>query len=335
MKSKYYSSNQQHPTEIKVLQKSLDATLNHVQHIFNSNACLQYKTKEFISNYYKILIKSNINNDVILKNVWLFNEPESAFRTKYQILQKYKIDINENIELLKIPLDVYSFYNNYMMGTADKKYVEKVRFMSKKLKVPEIKICELLHRNSYVRQMTFSKLYKLLPMLLKFGVKEEHIVNDPVVFQYEIDRIRKKFLIFKGRIKPDNIRMWMLRLSDKDLERICNYHLRIKSESVKNNFEDLCKILECDEKTVTTMFKKQPRLRNSNVIKVKEKIELLQNYGYSNSMIVNYPKILLFAYDTLKTRIELLKSANIDATVSCLAQSNKQMQLYINKKLNS
>ncbi|XP_031635754.1 transcription termination factor, mitochondrial-like [Contarinia nasturtii] len=251
-----------------------------------------------------------VSLEILTGNSIILTMPLEQLQQKMHILNDMDPrHIDDFLPLICVDKTELEKFKKTLEGQELYEYSENpIYYFSERLKVQPSIISSNFAKNPIIFLRDPQMLQRKLDMLLAFNVEPNSILNSPLTFRMNLNKIENRLNELKTN-SIESISSWMLTCTVSQLNTIIKRHAEQKDllDDCSNAIEYLAKHLDWDRKTTQKALKSCPTLVKCNIIKIQKHLDFLLNEThFTKEDITSYPRVFNNSLETLRVRFNEL-----------------------------
>ncbi|XP_055301881.1 transcription termination factor, mitochondrial-like [Sitodiplosis mosellana] len=190
-----------------------------------------------------------------------------------------------------------------------------IYYFSERLKVPPSVVASHFAKSPSIFFRSPKMLNQKLDMLLACGVELNSILNSPLTFRMNLNKMENLLMELKSR-STEPISSWMLTCPEAQLNTMIERQEKQREllNGCGNAIDYIGKRLNWDEKTKISALKSCPALAKCNMTKIRQQLDFLLNEThFTEDDISSYPRVFTNSLKKLRTRMNELATVKYKA----------------------
>ncbi|XP_059149031.1 uncharacterized protein LOC131936142 [Physella acuta] len=179
----------------------------------------------------------------------------------------------------------------------------------------------IIARHPFLKTTSTPVIEEKVDLLMSYDFPLSMIRNNPRPLVSTYEELNRRLQLFEAKsLLSDNLAKSMEDLYsylaydekkfDTVYEDLC-VELDELESCTTNSSKNLAEVFECSQKDVESIIARHPFLKTTSTPIIEEKIYLLVSYDFPLSMIRNNPRPLVFTYEELNRRLQLLEAKSL------------------------
>uniref|UniRef100_A0A1L8E036 Putative mitochondrial transcription termination factor n=1 Tax=Nyssomyia neivai TaxID=330878 RepID=A0A1L8E036_9DIPT len=321
------------------IQSRTQFTQEQVMKLLRSSRELRKLEHNQIGESLELLSSWKLDPSFILENPWLLVHSKDMLKEKLVPLKEMEpTKLQDFIPLMKMPsLVLRKMAIKYKTESAKVPGKHRVYYFSKRLDMDPSIISKYLAKRQFIFFIPFTMIHENLSLMLKNKVAPISILRDLWVFRYKTEAIKYRFNYVNDKIVPEKPMPWMVRCPTG----ILNNSLQISIDhqnilgSNESTVEYLAERLQCDPETMRYITSRHPAVLRVRMTKIKAILDFfILEEGFPPHDILQVPQILRYSLDTIRMRVNKLKSYGcVPSSLTILCKSQQEFEKFANNWL--
>ncbi|XP_067625576.1 transcription termination factor, mitochondrial [Eurosta solidaginis] len=295
------------------LRKSYRLTDKEIENVLKNEAIIRAKVHRSrpLVLILEILCSGGVDRESLLNYPWLLTLNPARLQDKLDLLSTIPLrDINDFAPFLRLTAQRLSKLVKIMVYEKNRvPHENRIYYISEMLQVNPRLIAKYVSKRLFIMEMAFETLEENLNLMIHYNVSPQNLLNDLWAFRYRPKAVQLR-LERATRAKKDKIMPWMIRASERILQR--SFQLTLDELNVlgdkKDVYEYIADRLGFDVESTKWIVNKHPAVARVRVTKIKEIIDyLLNEAGFTRHDIAAVPRILCHSLETTKERLQELE----------------------------